>query len=97
MEKFSSEYFKKLAKDIMFELTDQEVEELKVEFQALEQHVKVLDEIDTTNVEEMIYPYEMETTFIREDEVAYVISHEDAMKNVKSVKIAHVHVPKVVK
>lgn len=97
MEKFSSEYFRKLARDIMFDLTDEEVEDLKVEFKALEQQVELLDEIDTTNVEEMVFPYEIITTFIREDEVAHVISHEDAMKNVKSVKIAHVHVPKVVK
>ena len=54
MEKFSSEYFKKLATDIMFELTDQEVEELKVEFKALEEQVKILDEIDTEGVEEMV-------------------------------------------
>ena len=45
----------------------------------------------------MIYPFEAETKFLREDVVANVISQEDALSNAKSVKAGHVHVPKVVK
>ena len=45
----------------------------------------------------MIYPFEAETTFLREDTVDNVISQDAALANVKSVKAGHVHVPKVVK
>ena len=83
MEEFSAEYFKKLAHDIMFDLNDEEVSELHG--------------IDTEGVEEMIYPFEAETTFLREDSVDNVISQEAALLNVKSAKAGHVHVPKVVK
>lgn len=97
MEAFDVEYFKKLAHDIMFDLADEEVKELQVEFQALLQQIEVLDGIDTEGVEEMIYPFEAETTFLREDRVDHVISQEAALSNVKSAKAGHVHVPKVVK
>lgn len=97
MEKYSSDYFKKLANDIMFEISDEEAEELKDEFQLLLDQIEVLNEIDTDGVEEMIYPFEAETTFLREDTCARVITQQEALSNVKSAKAGHVHVPKVVK
>ena len=97
MEEFSAEYFKKLAHDIMFDLNDEEVSELKEEFKVLLQQIELLDGIDTEGVEEMIYPFEAETTFLREDSVDNVISQEAALLNVKSAKAGHVHGPKVVK
>ena len=97
MEKYSNEYFKKLANDIMFDISDAEAEELKDEFQQLLEQIDVLNEIDTDGVEEMIYPFEAETTYLRCDEVARVITQQEALSNVKSVKAGHVHVPKVVK
>lgn len=97
MEAFSAEYFKKLAHDIMFDLSDQEISELQEEFKVLLQQIELLDSIDTEGVEEMIYPFESETSFLREDTVDNVISQEAALLNVKSAKAGHVHVPKVVK
>ena len=97
MEAYSAEYFKKLAHDIMFDVSDDEVVELQAEFKELLLQIDVLNEIDTEGVEEMIYPFEAETKFLREDVVANVISQEDALSNAKSVKAGHVHVPKVVK
>ena len=97
MEAYSAEYFKKQAHDIMFDVSDDEVVELQAEFKELLSQIDVLNEIDTEGVEEMIYPFEAETKFLREDVVANVISQEDALSNAKSVKAGHVHVPKVVK
>ncbi|MEG0506218.1 MAG: Asp-tRNA(Asn)/Glu-tRNA(Gln) amidotransferase subunit GatC [Longicatena sp.] len=97
METFSSEYFEKLAHDIMFEVSAQEVAELKEEFKVLCQQIDVLNEIDTEGVEEMIYPFEAPTTFLREDVVENVISQEEVFTNVKNRKAGHIHVPKVVK
>lgn len=97
MEQYSAEYFKKLAHDIMFDLSDEEACELQEEFKELLEQIEVLDKIDTENVEEMIYPFEAETVFLREDKVENVISQEAALNNVKSAKAGHVHVPKVVK
>ena len=45
----------------------------------------------------MVYPFEMPTTFLREDVVENVCSQEDALKNAKAQKEGHFVVPKVVK
>lgn len=97
MDTNSCEYYKKLAKDIMFDITDQEAEELKDEFKVLLEQIDVLDEINTDGVEEMVFPFESETAYLREDIIDHVISQDEALSNVKSAKAGHVHVPKVVK
>ena len=97
MEKFSSEYFRKLANDLKFEVSDEEIEELKKDFIEVEKQVELFDSIDTANVKEMVYPFETPTVFLREDETGEVLSQKDALKNAKDVRMGPVHVPKVVK
>ena len=47
-------------------------------------------------VEEYAYPYEIETSFLREDNPVDVISLEDVLANAKSVQENQIKVPKVV-
>ena len=67
MEKFSNEYFHKLANDLKFDLSDEEINELKKDFIEVEKQVELFEKIDTTGVEPMVYPFEEATTFLRED------------------------------
>lgn len=97
MEKKDAAYFKKLAHNLMFELNDQEAQELVEEFETLTKQLALLEAIDTTGVEEMIYPFEEETSFIREDVVSNVISQKEALANAPKSKQGHFVVPKVVK
>lgn len=97
MDTMDQASIKKLANQLMFDLSDQEISELQEEFVTLQKQIQLLEAIDTDGVEEMVYPFEAETTFLREDEVMDVLSREDALCNAKSVMAGHVHVPKVVK
>lgn len=90
-------YFKKLAHQLMFDLSDEEADSIVEEFSTLEKQMSLLDAIDTDGVEEMIYPFEEETTFLREDVVSNVLSQEDAVKNVTKQIEGHFVLPKVVK
>ena len=97
MEKFSTEYFHKLANDLKFDLSDEEIEELKKDFVAVEEQVSHFEKVDTEGVEPMVYPFEAPTTFLREDVVSDLLTQEEALTNVKDARMGHVHVPKVVK
>lgn len=97
MEKFSAEYFRKLANDLKFDLSDEEIEDLKRDFAEVEKQVDLFDAIDTAGVEPMVYPFEAETIFLREDAEADTLPQNDALKNAADVRMGHVHVPKVVK
>ena len=97
MEKFSTEYFHKLANDLKFDLSDEEIEELKKDFVAVEEQVSLFEKVDTEGVESMVYPFEAPTTFLREDVVSNVITQDEAMSNVKKKLEGHFVLPKVVK
>lgn len=88
---------KKLALDLKFELSDEEASDIQNDFVLLEKKLALLDVINTDGVEEMIYPFDVETSYLREDEVSDVLSVEDALSNVSKTKQNHVVVPKVVK
>lgn len=90
-------YFKKLAHQLMFDLSDEEADSIVEEFTSLEKQMGLLEAIDTKNVEEMIYPFEEETTFLRDDVVTNVISQDDAVANVTKKIEGHFILPKVVK
>ena len=78
-------------------MSDEEIEELKKDFVAVEEQVSLFEKVDTEGVEPMVYPFEAPTTFLREDVVSDVLTQEEALKNVKDARMGHVHVPKVVK
>ena len=88
---------KKLALDLKFALSDEEARDIQNDFSILDKKLALFDKIDTTNVEEMIYPFDVETSFLREDTVGHYLSQDEALANVAKVKQGHVVVPKVVK
>ncbi len=96
-EKKDAAYFKQLAHQLMFDLSDEEAQSIVDEFDVLTKQMQLLDAVNTDGVEEMIYPFEDETTYIRPDEVTHVISQEDALKNVDKKIEGHFVLPKVVK
>lgn len=97
VENKNREYFQKLANQLMFNLSNEEADELVSEFGTLEQQFALMEEINTDGVEEMIYPFEEPTTYIRQDEADHVISQDDAMRNVTKKLEGHFVLPKVVK
>ncbi len=91
------EYFKKLAETLMFRLSDEEADSIVKEFSTLESQMALLDDVNTEGVEEMIYPFEDDTYFMREDNVTHVISQDEALENVDKKIEGHFVLPKVVK
>ncbi|TDW20988.1 aspartyl/glutamyl-tRNA(Asn/Gln) amidotransferase subunit C [Breznakia blatticola] len=96
MEK-NKAYFRKLANQIMIDLSDDEIEILQKEFEVTLRKMDLLDKINTDDVKEMVYPFELETHFLREDEIENVISQQEALENAPEVKDGQILVPKVVK
>lgn len=93
----NKEKIKELALDIMFDVNDDEVNEIEKEFVNLDKMLELFDKIDTSNVEEMVYPFDTPTYYLRDDKATNTISQDAAMSNVKKTKQGHVVVPKVVK
>lgn len=97
MENLSNEYFRKLAGDLKFSLSDEECDHLRDSFATLEEQVAFFETLDTEGVEPMVYPFETPTVFLREDTVCDTLEQKAALANADEVRLGHVHVPKVVK
>ena len=82
---------------VKYYLGEDEISDISNEFNKLEDMLSFFDQIDTSNVEEMIYPFDTPTIYLRDDETSDVISQQDAISNVAKTKQGHVVVPKVVK
>ena len=84
--KHNADYFKHLAHQIRFSLSDDEAEDIASEFDVLIKQMDLLDKIDTESVLPMVYPFEEATHFLREDVVEDVFSQEEALKNAPQSK-----------
>ena len=57
-------YFKGLANRLMFDLNDEEATSIVDEFATLCQQFELMEAIDTTGVEPMVYPFETPTVYL---------------------------------
>jgi aspartyl-tRNA(Asn)/glutamyl-tRNA(Gln) amidotransferase subunit C len=86
VEKHTPDYFKSLAKQLRFELTDEEAIGIAEEFTVLINQMNLLNAIDTNGVSPMVYPIEEPTTFMREDVADQILSAQEALNNAPSSK-----------
>lgn len=86
-----------LAAEVNFSLNEDEVNNIHTEFDSLINLLGLLEKIDTTNVEPMVYPFEVPLTQMREDKVDHEITQDKALMNAHVQKEGYVLVPKVVK
>ena len=85
-----------LAHKTMFHISDKEMPALIEEYHVFMEHVKALEVIDTQGIEPLAYPYDIKTTFLREDVPDHQISQKDALKNASSIQDNQIKVPKVI-
>jgi len=97
MNTYDENYFKGLAEDLMFELTTEEATAIKNEFAILQKQLELLAEINTEGVEEMIYPFEQPTTFMRDDVVEDALTVDETLSNAKRRRKEYIVLPRVVK
>lgn len=87
---------KKLANQLMFDYDESQSKEIEGEFEIFKEHLKILDRIDTSDVQEMIYPIDCETTYLRDDVAEHFLSTEELFKSSDKVVENHLVIPKVV-
>lgn len=87
---------KKLALKTMFRLSDEEMPEMRKEYDVFCHHVQALEAINTDGVEPLCFPYEIETTYLRPDVVTDVANVEEVLENAPETAGQEVRLPKVV-
>ncbi|MGY4686866.1 Asp-tRNA(Asn)/Glu-tRNA(Gln) amidotransferase subunit GatC [Petrotoga sp. DB-2] len=89
----NTELIKKLKKLSNIELSPSEEEKIKKDLNDLLEYLKILDEIDVDEVEEMISPVEFSTSVLRKDEVENFENRKEIINNFPESKDGFLTVP----
>jgi len=92
----NDEMINNLSQLTRLEFNDIEKEEIKNDLQKMIAFIGKLNELDTTGVEPLLHMSE-NVNVLREDEVKYIISREEALKNAPMHDDRFFKVPKVIK
>ena len=93
--KIDSKTVDKLADLAKLEFDEEGKKEIAKDLNRIVEFVEKLSEIDTTNVEPLIYLSE-DTNVMRKDEVKTSITQQEALKNVPVKDSDYIKVPKVI-
>ena len=98
MKKITKEILLECAHNLMFDLTEEELEKLLVEFDIIEKQMELIGEIDGVDeAEPMTFPYELIENSLIEDISGAPIDKNDLLKNTSEVENGQIKLPKVVK
>ncbi len=97
MKKISKEMLKECANRLYFDMSDEEIEVLKQEFETTISQMELIGKIKgIDDVEPMTFPFEVTTSYLRDDIAGTPLDIKVALKNANSVKDGQIKLPKVV-
>lgn len=97
MKPVSKEVLQIAASKMMFEMSDSQYNALIKELNVFLKQVDLIGQIpNIDDVEPMTFPFDVTTTYLREDVVETPLIQEEALKNASDVKDGQIRLPKVV-
>lgn len=81
---------------LFIEVKDDELDKVLSIASELEEVATLINNVDTTNVEPIAFAFEVETTYLREDEITHEFSHEELLQNASDSEESFVKFVKVV-
>lgn len=97
MKKVDKEVLKTAANKLMFDMADNQYDTLLEEFDIITQQmelISMLPSIDET--EPMTFPFDVTTSFLREDIATKPLDRDEALSNAGDVVDGQIRLPKVV-
>lgn len=97
MVKYDKDLLKRCANNLLFDMSEAQYDLLLKEFDILTKQMQVLGEIEgLETIAPMTFPFDVSTSFLREDEPEESITKEEILRNAKDVQDGQIKLPKVV-
>lgn len=98
MKNVNKETLKTAANKLMFDMSEEQYENLLNEFDVIISQMNLIGDIEGVDeVEPMTFPFDVTTTYLREDVSSSPLSREEALRNAKDVVDGQIRLPRVVK
>lgn len=97
MKAYNKEILQDAAHRLLFDMSNDEYDTLVNEFDIIIKQMNVIgSNLSIDNYEPMIFPFECNTTFLREDIAAEPLTREEALRNANHKAGGQIKLPKVV-
>lgn len=97
MKEININVLKDASKKLMFDMEEEQFNTLLKEFEIIQKQMELISKIPgVDDVTPMTFPYEIKTTFLREDVASKPLNRDDALKNAGDVVDGQIRLPKVV-
>ena len=97
MEKVDKLMLHDIANKLMFDMEDEQYNTLMEEFSVVLKQMELISEIPGVDeAEPMTFPYQIKSTYLREDMATKPLKKEEALKNANDVINGQIRLPKVV-
>ena len=97
MKPVNKEVLKVAANKLMFTMDEKQYDTLLREFHIILEQMEMIGEIEgVDDVEPMTFPYDVTTSYLREDEIETPLDRDEALKNASDVVDGQIRLPKVV-
>ena len=97
MKKVTLEVLKEATNKLMFDMSEEQYQNLLNEFDIILSQMELISEIEGVDeVEPMTFPYVIYHSSLREDVAEACLTNDEVLKNSKETKADQVKVPKVV-
>ena len=98
MKNVNKETLKTAANKLMFDMSEEQYDNLLNEFDIIISQMNLIGDIEGVDeVEPMTFPFDVTTTYLREDVSSKPLSREEALRNAKDVVDGQIRLPRVVK
>ena len=98
MKSVTKEVLKTTANKLMFDMSDEQYDNLVAEFDILIKQMNLIGEIEgVDSAEPMTFPFDVTNDYLREDVATKPLSKEDVLKNSADVVDGQIRLPKVVR
>lgn len=98
MKAVNKTILKDAANKLMFDMSEEQYDQLVNEFDIITTQMKLIGEIPGVDeATPMTFPFDVTNTYLREDVASTPLNRDDALRNAKDVVDGQIRLPKVVK
>ena len=98
MKEINKETLKTAANKLMFEMSEEQYNNVLSEFGIIISQMELIGKIEgVDNATPMTFPFDVTSTYLREDVATEPLSRDEALKNAKDVVDGQIRLPRVVK
>lgn len=98
MKEVNKEVLKTAANKLMFDMSEEQYDNLLNEFDTIISQMKLIGDIEgVDDAEPMTFPFDVTNNYLREDVASSPLNRDEALRNAKDVVDGQIRLPRVIK